>query len=84
MHPLAPSLILLILVWGVIAAGPPCGTDRPFPICAEYIRPYSENAYVWGDICGVTADFDVLIADTVEFYDAEYGWYVVADCCQTV
>ena len=47
-------------------------------ICATTIRPYSENAYVWGGACGIPVPPtgpQTLMASDVEFYDPQYGWY---------
>lgn len=47
-------------------------------ICAATVRPYSENAYVWGGACGIAVPPtgpQTLMAYNVEFYDPQYGWY---------
>lgn len=56
--------------------GPPCSSPMPQALCALYIRPYSDNAYEWENVCEFTASSDALIADNVEMYDYEAGWWV--------
>jgi hypothetical protein len=51
-----------------------CTDGRNQTMCAALIRPYSDNAYVWGTVCGITASPDALIADETEKYDRGYGW----------
>lgn len=79
MHTLSLCPFALALALGVTAAGPPCGAERPIAICAEYIRPYSDNAYFWENVCDLSASPNALIADSIEFYDFQYGWYAVID-----
>jgi hypothetical protein len=72
------ATLLASMLSTTLATGPPCSEPRSIPICAEYIRPFSENAYMWQEICDLTEPPNTLIAETVEMYDAEYGWYVFA------
>ena len=46
------------------------------PICALYIRPYSDNAYVWENTCGFSASPNSLVADRLEMWDSGFPWYV--------
>lgn len=59
---------------GVLAQGPPCGASRPEPLCAMTVRPYSENACVWKNVCEFTASPDALIATDIERYDEGFPW----------
>jgi hypothetical protein len=68
------TLAALVTLISSVTAGPPCTSDRPQAICAWHIRPYSDNAYTWGSVCGVTAPSNALIADNIEKYDYGYDW----------
>lgn len=59
---------------GVLAQGPPCGASRPEALCAFTVRPYSENACVWKNVCEFTAASNALIASNVERYDEGFPW----------
>ena len=55
--------------------------SQSMEICAEYIRPYSDNAYSWGSgSCGFSAAPNVLIAQNVEQYVQGYNWCVLLMC----
>ncbi|OBZ76701.1 Xylosyltransferase oxt [Grifola frondosa] len=73
------------LAFTKIYASPPCNSSRPIAVCAEWLRPYSDNAIFWGDVCDFSASPDTLIADGVEFYDAAAGCSTpslfTATCC---
>jgi hypothetical protein len=75
MHALTLASAIIVSVLGSAFAAPPCTANRPVPICARYITPYADNAYSWQS-CGVSVAPNVLIGENVEFYDAQYGWYV--------
>ncbi|OBZ76165.1 hypothetical protein A0H81_03373 [Grifola frondosa] len=66
-------------------AAPPCNSSRPVALCAEWIRPYSDNAYWWENICEFNSSSNALIADNVEFYDGATGCNTpslyTATCC---
>ncbi|KAI0693986.1 hypothetical protein BC835DRAFT_1306520 [Cytidiella melzeri] len=66
-----------------VKAGPPCTSDRPTALCAWHIRPYSDNAYTWDNVCDFSAPSTALIADNVEMYDYGYNCssMYVATCC---
>lgn len=70
-------LFALLGFAGACAGGPPCSGSQV--ICARNIRPYSDNAYTWKNICGFTADPNALIAQDVEKWDPDPGWYVYRD-----
>lgn len=75
--PLSPALPLLLLLAGAASAQFPCTAPRPVGICAYYVRPYSDEAYVLGTACGIPVPPGgpgTLMASDVEFYDPEYGW----------
>ncbi|GJE88404.1 WSC-domain-containing protein [Phanerochaete sordida] len=66
-----------------------CTAPRAQPICAEYIRPYSDNAYFWQYKCEITppADTGALMAAQVEMFD--YGYpcnpeYTMTCCAEGV
>ncbi|GJE88405.1 WSC domain-containing protein [Phanerochaete sordida] len=64
-----------------------CTAPYTNPICAEYIRPYSDNAYVWQHICRITppADTSILMAAQVERFDDGYPCnpsYTMTCCAQ--
>ncbi|KAI0338949.1 WSC-domain-containing protein [Trametopsis cervina] len=81
---LGTALLLISLSFPFAHSAPPCSGARPQALCARYIRPYSDNAYTWQDICEFTAPSNVLIADNVERYDIGFdcdpGVYF-ATCC---
>ncbi|KIP03263.1 hypothetical protein PHLGIDRAFT_246660 [Phlebiopsis gigantea 11061_1 CR5-6] len=53
------------------------------PICAQYIRPYSDNTYWWQNVCEFTADPSSLVADQVEMWDSGFPCNPgrVGTCC---
>ncbi|GJE88408.1 WSC domain-containing protein [Phanerochaete sordida] len=89
-----PALVLAALLLAPAAAGQAsgCSSPRSVGVCASSIRPYSDNAYVWGGACEIPVPPggpSTLMASDVEFYDPEYGCdesagYRLACCIQAV
>ncbi|KAJ3558449.1 hypothetical protein NM688_g922 [Phlebia brevispora] len=74
------ALLIGIFVIGA-SASPPCTTGEAY--CVEWSRPYSDNAWFWENVCGLSAPSNELIGDNVEIYDEGYpcGTGYVATCC---
>ena len=71
------SLLTISTAISLLSRGASAGTPIScggLHVCARYIRPYSENAYEWGTICGLNQPADSLIADNLEMYDYQEGW----------
>ncbi|GJE90201.1 WSC domain-containing protein [Phanerochaete sordida] len=63
---------LIVLQLASAVAGQACAStpDHPLPICAQYIRPFSENAYWWENSCDITppTDTSILMAADTQTY----------------
>ncbi|KAI0338937.1 hypothetical protein BDW22DRAFT_660877 [Trametopsis cervina] len=77
--------LVLFAVFTQVHASPPCNSAQSIGVCAFTIRPYSDNAYTWtqSQFCSFNASSTALIAENVEFYDAQYGCSApyIATCC---
>ena len=76
---LVPLPLLLATSLHTRGAAGQC-TTAPYSqsICAEYIRPWTDNAYFWQYKCEITppADTGALMAAQVEMWDYGYPWCV--------
>ncbi|KAI0093065.1 hypothetical protein BDY19DRAFT_989743 [Irpex rosettiformis] len=85
MRPIVTSFFLFVFLGLANSQGstPVCTGGRTFTVCAKYIRPYSDNAYFWSNICEFQASSSALIADQIERYDEGFPCELpyVATCC---
>ena len=77
-RPVLAALAAIVATATTAVAGPPCSSERGVAICLEWIRPYSDNAYLWGKTISIEeappSDPNVLCGDNGEFWDFIDGW----------
>lgn len=78
---MAPSLqlILVLASFSFVAAQTnlECTSERPEAVCFEYMNPWSDNAYFWAEVTGLSESDDTLIGTEIDFYDFGFGWLVI-------
>lgn len=53
--------LALAVFAGLVASQ--CPTDQPIALCCLSLNPFSDNEYVWEDVCGITVpDTSLLVA----------------------
>lgn len=81
------SLFLTLVVAGAAVHASPatsCPSERPNHLCCRSLGPFSDNEYVWENICGITGvDANVSTAAGCSPVASCLSG-VIATCCQTV
>ncbi|KAH9921403.1 uncharacterized protein B0H18DRAFT_880182 [Fomitopsis serialis] len=84
MQPL--SLAILLSLAAVTAAQTSCPSAMPLSLCCVSLGPFSDNEYVWENVCGVTVpDTSLLTASGCESnipHGSQEYQNMYAACCQ--
>ena len=72
------SIVIVPLVFAVVAYAS-CPSAMPLSLCCRSLAPFSDNEYVWENVCGITVPDTSLL--TAAGCESSTTWWVFLDPC---